>query len=38
MSSTVPLTETEKTAMQEGRFSSGMETDEDDVDKLLYTR
>lgn len=35
-SSTVPLTEDEKAAMQEGRFSSGTETDEDDVDEILY--
>jgi len=34
--STVPLTEAEKTAMQNGRFSSGVETDEDDIDDILY--
>jgi len=34
--STVPLTEAEKAAMQEGRFSSGVETDEDDIDDILY--
>lgn len=34
--STVPLTEAEKAAMQEGRISSGVETDEDDIDDILY--
>lgn len=34
--STVPLTESEKEAMQSGRFSSGVETDEDDIDEILY--
>jgi len=34
--STVPLTETEKERMQAGRFSSGVETDEDDIDDILY--
>jgi len=34
--STVPLTETEKAAMQEGRVSSGVETDEEDIDDILY--
>lgn len=34
--STVPLTEAEKEAMQAGRFSSGVETDEDDIDDILY--
>jgi len=34
--STVPLTEAEKTAMQEGRVSSGVESDADDVDDTLY--
>ena len=34
--STVPLTETEKVAMQKGRFSSGGESDADDVDDTLY--
>lgn len=33
---TVPLTEDEKTAMREGRFGSGTETDEDDIDEILY--
>ena len=36
MSSTVPLTKTEEAAMQEGRYSSGLENDEDDIDELLY--
>ena len=35
-SSTVPLTDAEKEAMGEGRFGSGVETDEDDVDGVLY--
>jgi len=35
-STTVPLTEDEKEAMQGGRFSSGVETDEDDIDDILY--
>jgi hypothetical protein len=34
--STVPLSEAEKEAMQAGRISSGVETDEDDVDDILY--
>lgn len=34
--STVPLTATEKEAMQRGRFSSGVETDEEDIDDVLY--
>ncbi len=34
--STVPLSESEKRAMQEGRFASGVETDEDDIDDILY--
>jgi len=34
--STVPLTEAEKAAMQEGRVSSGVETDEADIDDILY--
>ena len=38
MNSTVPLTESEKAAMQEGRFCSGVETDEDDIDELLYVQ
>jgi hypothetical protein len=32
----VPLSEEEKEAMQAGRFSSGVETDEDDIDDVLY--
>lgn len=34
--STVPLSEAEKEAMQAGRFASGVETDEDDIDDVLY--
>jgi hypothetical protein len=34
--STIPLSEEEKAAMQEGRFSSGVDTDEDDIDDILY--
>ena len=34
--STVPLSDAEKDAMQEGRVSSGVETDEDDIDDILY--
>jgi hypothetical protein len=34
--STVPLSEAEKEAMQAGRISSGVETDEVDVDDILY--
>ena len=34
--STVPLTEAEKVAMQEGRGSSDVESDADDVDDTLY--
>ncbi|MUV85155.1 hypothetical protein GJ631_00800 [Natronomonas sp. CBA1123] len=34
--STVPLSEAEKEAMQAGRISSGVETDEDDIDDILY--
>lgn len=33
---TVPLSEDEKQAMQEGQFSSGVETDESDIDDILY--
>jgi len=33
---TVPLTDGEKEAMQQGYFSSGVETDEDDIDDWLY--
>jgi len=34
--STVPLTDAEKERMQDGRFGSGVETDEDDIDDILY--
>lgn len=34
--STVPLSDAEKEAMQQGRISSGVETDEDDIDDVLY--
>ena len=34
--STVPLSDAEKQQMQEGRVSSGVETDEDDIDDVLY--
>lgn len=33
---TVPLTDEEKAAMQQGRISSGVETDEEDIDDILY--
>ncbi|MFB6359768.1 MAG: hypothetical protein ABEH59_00435 [Halobacteriales archaeon] len=33
---TVPLSEAEKEAMQRGRISSGVETDEADIDEILY--
>jgi len=33
---TVPLSETEKAAMQQGRISSGTDTDEEDIDDVLY--
>jgi hypothetical protein len=33
---TVPLSETEKEAMREGRIRSGVETDEEDIDETLY--
>lgn len=33
---TVPLSTAEKQAMADGRFSSGKETDEDDLDEILY--
>ncbi|WP_276272916.1 hypothetical protein [Haloarcula litorea] len=32
----VPLTDAEKEAMRRGRFSSGVETDEEDIDDILY--
>ena len=34
--STVPLSDAEKRQMQEGRVNSGVETDEDDIDDVLY--
>ncbi len=34
--STIPLSEAEKEAMRRGRISSGVETDEEDVDETLY--
>jgi len=33
---TVPLSDSQKRAMQRGRFSSGVDTDEDDIDDILY--
>lgn len=33
---TVPLSEEEKELMARGRISSGVETDEEDVDEILY--
>lgn len=33
---TVPLTEAEKAKMHDGRFRSGTETDEEDIDDILY--
>jgi len=35
-SSTLPLSEAEKKRMRRGRVSSGVETDEDDIDDVLY--
>lgn len=35
-SAAVPLSEAEKARMQEGRISSGVETDEEDIDETLY--
>ncbi len=32
----VPLTDEEKAAMRGGRISAGVETDEDDIDEILY--
>jgi len=34
--SPLPLSAAEREAMQRGRISSGIETDEDDVDDILY--
>ena len=35
-SSTLPLSEEEKERMRQGRVSSGVETDEEDIDDVLY--
>ena len=35
-SSTLPLSEDEKEQMRQGRVSSGVETDEEDIDDVLY--
>jgi len=35
-SSTLPLSEEEKDQMRQGRVSSGVETDEEDIDDVLY--
>lgn len=34
--SSVPLSDEEKATMRGGRISSGVETDEDDIDEILY--
>ncbi|RQG98866.1 hypothetical protein [Natrarchaeobius oligotrophus] len=34
--SRVPLSDAEKETMQRGRFSSGVETGEEDIDEILY--
>lgn len=34
--STVPLTDEEKARMREGRISSGVDTDESEIDDFLY--
>lgn len=34
--SSVPLSDAEKEAMHQGRISSGVETDEEDIDEILY--
>lgn len=34
--STVPLTDDEKETLQNSRISSGLETDEEDIDDILY--
>jgi hypothetical protein len=34
--STVPLSEDEKEKMRRGRFASGVETEEEDIDDILY--
>jgi hypothetical protein len=33
---TVPLSEEERERMNKGMFSSGVETDEEDIDEILY--
>lgn len=33
---TVPLSKEEKETMRRGRFSSGVDTDEEDIDEILY--
>lgn len=35
-SSSLPLSEAEKDRMRQGRINSGVETDEDDIDDVLY--
>jgi hypothetical protein len=35
-SAAVPLSEAQKAQMREGRISSGVETDEEDIDEILY--
>jgi len=35
-SSTLPLSEAEKEVMRQGRISSDVETDEEDIDDVLY--
>jgi hypothetical protein len=34
--STVPLSEAEKEAVRAGRIRSGVETDEEDIDEIIY--
>lgn len=34
--SAVPISDAEKEAMSRGRFSSGVETDEEDIDDIIY--
>jgi hypothetical protein len=34
--SSVPLSDADKKRLREARFSSGVETDEDDIDDILY--
>ena len=33
----VPLSDDGKAMMKQGRISSGVETDEDDIDQILYS-